>query len=298
MQQSITAFFKKAPSSSGVTKPRKRATALSPEAAQLFKEETLAPDVKARIAASRANARAKLLAKAASKSKGKVSFGAALEPSWRAALGSTLKEPFWLKLSEFVENERRQATVYPPPDKVFSAFNHSTYARTRVVILGQDPYHGPNQAHGMSFSVPEGVFPPPSLQNIFSELQNDIQGFKKPKNGCLEKWANQGVLLLNSVLTVRRASPSSHKARGWERFTDAVVQILNRREGPGVVFMLWGGYAKKKGSSINAKRHCVLKSVHPSPLSANQGGWFGNGHFSKANAFLKKTKQDPIDWIL
>lgn len=294
MQKSITSFFKKP----GVVKTSKRATALSPTAAQQLKAEVLAPDVKARIEANRAAARAKLLARAARNSPAKTRFGASLEPSWRKALSATLNESFWTSLAEFVAAERNARTVYPPPEKVFSAFNHSSFARTRVVIIGQDPYHGPRQAHGMCFSVQDGVFPPPSLLNVFGELEKDIPGFTRPKHGCLEKWANQGVLLLNSVLTVVAGQPSSHRNRGWERFTDAVVQALNHRKGPGIVFMLWGGYAKKKGASINRKNHCVLSSVHPSPLSANRGGWFGNNHFSQANKFLAKTKQDTIDWKL
>ena len=180
---------------------------------------------------------------------------------------------------------------------IFSAFNHSTFARTKVVIIGQDPYHGPNQAHGMSFSVPKGVYPPPSLQNIFQELGTDIPGFKKPDSGCLSKWADQGVLLLNAVLTVQRANPGSHKGRGWERFTDAVVDVLNR-EKKNVVFLLWGGFAKTKGRRVNRNRHCVLTSSHPSPLSANRGGWFGTAHFSKANEYLRKTGQTEINWHL
>ncbi|CAN8077089.1 unnamed protein product [Agarophyton chilense] len=296
MQKSITSYFKKGPAPA--VNKKKRANALSPIQAQLLKDETLPADVKARIAANRAAARAKLLARSNKSSTGRIELGAALEPSWREALTATLKEPFLKTLSDFVVGERKSHTVYPPSEKMFSAFNHSSFIRTRVVIIGQDPYHGPNQAHGMCFSVPPGVYPPPSLQNIFRELEADIPGFKKPRSGCLEKWANQGVLLLNSVLTVQRAQPASHRGRGWERLTDAVVDALNRRPGPGLVFMLWGGYAKKKGASIDTKRHCVLKAVHPSPLSANSGGWFGNKHFSKANAFLMKTKQDTIDWEL
>ncbi|KAI0566420.1 Uracil-DNA glycosylase [Gracilaria domingensis] len=295
MQKSITSYFKRAPAAA-VNK--KRSTALTPIQAQLLKDETLPADVKARIAANRAAARAKLLARNAKSMKGKIDLGSALEPSWRKALSATMKEPFLKTLTEFVSKERQAKAIYPPPDKVFSAFNHSSFVRTRVVIIGQDPYHGPNQAHGMCFSVPQGVYPPPSLQNIFRELETDIPGFVKPKSGCLEKWANQGVLLLNSVLTVQRAQPASHRGRGWERFTDAVVDALNRRPGPGLVFMLWGGYAKKKGATIDSKRHCVLKAVHPSPMSANSGGWFGNKHFSKANEFLTKTKQDVVDWKL
>lgn len=297
MQKSITSFFKKPAGVSSVTKP-KRSSALSSTAAETLKQELLPADVKAKIAANRAAAREKLLARVASQSPSRVSFGGALEPSWRSALKATLNEPFWKTLSEFVANERKKHTVYPPPEKVFSAFNHSSFRNTKVVIIGQDPYHGPRQAHGMCFSVQDGVYPPPSLQNIFRELEKDVSGFEKPKSGCLEKWANQGVLLLNSVLTVVASNAGSHQGKGWERFTDAVVHALNNRPGPGVVFMLWGGYAKKKGAKVNKKRHCVLSCVHPSPLSANRGGWFGNAHFSKANHFLKKTGQDPIDWRL
>lgn len=297
MQKSITSFFSK-PSTTSM-KPSKRSTSLSPLAAQKLKEDTLAPDVKSRIEANRAAARAKLLARAAQRSNTtSPDFGAALEPSWRHALTDTINEPFWKLLAQFVADERQKKTVFPPPDKVFSAFNHSSFSRTKVVIIGQDPYHGPRQAHGMCFSVQEGVFPPPSLINIFGELENDISGFARPEGGCLEKWANQGVLLLNSVLTVVSGQPNSHKGRGWERFTDAVVNALNKRKGPGIVFMLWGGNAKKKGAKVNPKKHCVLTAVHPSPLSANRGGWFGNKHFSKANTFLKKTDQQPIDWTL
>lgn len=299
MQKSITSFFKKAsPVDGGIRKPSKRTSALSPVAVQELKKTTLSPDVQARIEANRAAALVKRLSKSPLDLTSKKGFGSALEPSWREALAATLQEKFFDGLVTFIATERKAATIYPPPELVFSAFNHSTFSRTRVVIIGQDPYHGPRQAHGMSFSVPEGVYPPPSLINIFQELETDFPGFVRPKSGCLEKWANQGVLLLNAVLTVRRAQPCSHQNRGWERFTDSVVQTLNKREGPGCVFMLWGGYAKRKGAGINRKKHCVLTSVHPSPLSANRGGWFGNKHFSKANEFLIKTKQDPIDWKL
>lgn len=281
-------------------KGKKRSTALSPKAAEELKGQVLARDVKARIEANRAAARAKLLARAAQQTNDsdKPNFGAALEPSWRHALTSTTSEPFWKSLADFVAEQRKKETVFPPPDKIFSAFNHCALSRTKVVIIGQDPYHGPRQAHGMCFSVPDGVTPPPSLLNIFGELEQDIPGFKRPKSGCLEKWANQGVLLLNSVLTVGMGQPGSHRGRGWERFTDAVVDSLNKRNGPGIVFMLWGGYAKKKGAKVNPKKHCILTAVHPSPLSANRGGWFGNRHFSKANEFLKRTDQHPIDWTL
>lgn len=298
MQKSITSFFKKTSDGTTIQKVRKRATALSPTAVKILQEQTVAPEVKARIEANRAAARAKHLARVNTDYTTKKGLETSLEPTWRGALYKTIAEPYWDNLIKFVAAERKAGKVYPSPENVFSAFNHSSFARTRVVIIGQDPYHQPNQAHGMSFSVPEGVYPPPSLLNIFQELENDIDGFKRPKSGCLAKWANQGVLLLNSVLTVRQGNPGSHANRGWERFTDAVVYALNHRDGPGSVFMLWGGYAKKKGAAINRAKHCVLASVHPSPLSANRGGWFGNKHFSKANEFLIKTKQDPIDWTL
>lgn len=248
-----------------------------------------------RIARNREAARAKLLAKAATRPN--ATFDGGLDPSWKKALQKTLKEPFIADLHAFVCAQRANATVYPSPENVFSAFNAARFARVRVVIIGQDPYHGPGQAHGMSFSVPAGVTHPPSLRNIFKELADDIDGFTVPKSGCLQKWADQGVLMLNAVLTVRRHEAASHQGRGWERFTDAVVAALNTRPGPGLVFMLWGGYAKKKGARIDTKRHCVLTSAHPSPLSAHRG-WFGSGQFSRANAFLKKSRQDTIDWTL
>lgn len=313
VQRSITSFWKSGPASAGVQKTYKktRTTALSPGAVQQLKGDAAletkaqtetnhvaALQAKAQTEANRVAARAKQLARMHTNVLSKDGLATLLQPSWRDALSDVLKQPFWDELVKFVAAERKAGTIYPPPENVFSAFEHSTFTRTRVVIIGQDPYHQPRQAHGMSFSVPEGVFPPPSLINIFQELETDIPGFKRPSSGCLEKWANQGVLLLNAVLTVRRGCPGSHANRGWERFTDAVVYALSHRNGPGCVFMLWGGYAKKKGASINRTKHHVLTSVHPSPLSANRGGWFGNQHFSKANAFLKKTKQDPIDWIL
>lgn len=303
MQATITSFFKKpgTAASGGVHKAAatKRTKALSPVAAEELKTIALSPEMKARIEGNRAAARAIRLARATIDLTTKAGLGTSLEPSWRQALQDTLCSKFWDELVSFVAAERKAQVVYPPSELTFSAFNHSSFTRTRVVIIGQDPYHGPGQAHGMSFSVPQGVIPPPSLINIFRELQTDIPGFIPPrKGGCLEKWANQGVLLLNAVLSVRRGQPGSHQNRGWERFTDAVVRALNQRKGPGCVFMLWGSYAKRKGAGINRAKHCVLTSVHPSPLSANRGGWFDNKHFSKANEFLIKTKQDPIDWKL
>lgn len=272
------------------------------------KSSSLPDDVVARIAANREAALAKrraresaIAATGGSKSDtaaGPGAFGgASLEPSWRKAVVVVTREPSWKQLGEFVKEERESKTIYPPAEMVFSAFNHSPLARTKVVILGQDPYHGPGQAHGMCFSVMRGVPTPPSLQNMYKELESDIEGWKRPRHGNLEAWAKQGVLLLNNVLTVERSKPQSHKGRGWERFTDAVVEALNKREGKGIVFLLWGGPAKTKCRRINSKKHCVLTAAHPSPLSAHRG-FFGCKHFSKANEYLERTKQDPIDWNL
>ncbi len=279
------------------TNPKKQSTALSPTGVAAIKEAVLPSDVQERIARNRAAARAKLLARAAANNASDTDLAAGLEPSWKTALSKTLSLPFCTDLAKFVAEERKKATVYPSPGCVFSAFNHSSFKRTKVVIIGQDPYHGPRQAHGMSFSVLPGVAHPPSLKNIFKEVADDIDGFKVPSSGCLEQWANQGVLLLNSVLTVRAHEPFSHQGRGWERITSAVVEALNKRPGKGIVFMLWGGAAKKKGARVDKKRHCVLTAAHPSPLSAHRG-WFGSKHFSEANMFLVKTGQTPVDWAL
>lgn len=254
----------------------------------------LPADVAARIAANRAAALARLAARKAVPAGGAV---AALEPSWRAALAVTLAEPFWAQLQEFVEKERRTKTIFPTPENVFSAFNSCGLASVKVVIVGQDPYHGRGQAHGMCFSVAKGVAVPPSLKNMYKELSTDIEGWKQPKHGNLEAWAKQGVLLLNNVLTVEEGKANSHKGRGWERFTDAAVAAINKRKGKGVVFMLWGNSAKAKCKDINTKKHLILHTVHPSPLSASRG-WFGCKHFSKANDYLKETDQTPIDWCL
>lgn len=320
MQSSITSFFKKpggitpkspvnmkksnaAPSPKstvGVKKPNtKRTNTLSPNALESLEEEvSSSPMIRAKIEANRASARLKRITSLNVDLSTQQGLETSIEPTWRTALCETLKQSYWSELVLFVQSERKSNSIYPPPSQTFSAFNHSTFQRTRVVIIGQDPYHGQGQAHGMCFSVPDGITPPPSLVNIFRELGNDIPGFVIPKSGCLEKWANQGVLLLNSVLTVKKSMAASHANRGWERFTDAVVRALGDRDGKSIVFLLWGGYAKKKGAGINRNTHCVLESVHPSPLSANRGGWFGNKHFSKANQFLMKTGQDSIDWNL
>ncbi|KAM4809963.1 ubiquitin carboxyl-terminal hydrolase 30 [Rhinophrynus dorsalis] len=214
--------------------------------------------------------------------------------SWRQELLGEFSKPYFIKLSNFVAEERKRHTVYPPPQEVFTWTQMSDIRDVKVVILGQDPYHGPNQAHGLCFSVKKPVPPPPSLENMYKELQTDIEGFKHPGHGDLTGWAKQGVLLLNAVLTVRAHNANSHKDHGWEQFTDSVVSWLNKNL-DGLVFMLWGAYAQKKGISIDRKRHCVLQTVHPSPLSAHRG-FFGCHHFSKTNTFLQNLGKEPIDW--
>jgi uracil-DNA glycosylase len=194
-----------------------------------------------------------------------------------------------------VDGERRAHTVYPPEDEVFAALELTPYERVKVMILGQDPYHGPGQAHGLAFSVRPGVAPPPSLRNIFRELRDEL-GCPPPRDGSLVPWARQGVLLLNAVLTVRAGEPNSHQGKGWETFTDAVIRAVNERPGR-VVFVLWGGYAAKKEALIDAGRHAVLRSAHPSPLSAKRG-FFGSRPFTKVNAALEDGGQAPVDWCL
>ncbi|MFC4525171.1 uracil-DNA glycosylase [Dyella halodurans] len=219
-----------------------------------------------------------------------------LEPSWKARIGEYLARPDMQALGEFLRAEKQSGKViYPPGPEIFAAFDHTPFDAVRVVILGQDPYHGPGQAHGLCFSVRPGVPPPPSLQNIFKEIQRDLD-FRAPDHGCLTPWADRGVLLLNSVLTVQQAAAASHQGKGWEGFTDAAIDALNR-EREGLVFMLWGAYAQRKGQLIDPSRHCVLKSVHPSPLSAHRG-FIGCGHFSAANQYLEAHGVAPIDWSL
>ena len=219
-----------------------------------------------------------------------------LDPSWLAVIGDEFDKPYMQQLRAFLQQEKEQGkTIYPPGALWFNALNSTPFDKVKVVILGQDPYHGPQQAHGLCFSVPHGVPPPPSLQNIFKEIQSDL-GFQAPAHGCLQSWADQGVLLLNAVLTVEQARAAAHQGKGWEVFTDAVVSALNRQR-QGLVFMLWGSYAQKKGALIDRQRHCVLESPHPSPLSAHRG-FLGNRHFSQANAWLADHGQAPIDWRL
>jgi uracil-DNA glycosylase len=219
-----------------------------------------------------------------------------LDPSWKTRIGAYFERPEMQRLSEFLRAELRVGkTIYPPPKQIFAALDATPFEQAKVVILGQDPYHGPGQAHGLCFSVLPGVPPPPSLENIFKEIQRDL-GIARPDHGCLLPWAQQGVLLLNSVLTVERGLAGSHQGKGWEGFTDAVVDRLNR-DREGLVFLLWGSYAQAKGKLIDTRRHCVLKAPHPSPLSAHRG-FIGCGHFSMANNWLRERGQAEIDWRL
>ncbi|XP_052411433.1 uracil-DNA glycosylase isoform X3 [Carassius gibelio] len=214
--------------------------------------------------------------------------------SWMKALSAEFGKPYFKLLMSFVAEERQKHTIYPPENEVFTWTQTCDIKDVKVVILGQDPYHGPNQAHGLCFSVQRPVPPPPSLVNIFKELASDIEGFEQPGHGDLTGWAKQGVLLLNAVLTVRAHQANSHKDKGWETFTDAVIHWLSTNM-QGLIFILWGSYAQKKGAAIDKKRHNVLQTVHPSPLSAHRG-FFGCKHFSKTNELLKKSGKKPIDW--
>lgn len=217
-----------------------------------------------------------------------------IESSWKKILGGEFEKPYFEQLISFVKSEYKQYTCYPPGPEIFSAFDHCPFDKIEVVIIGQDPYHGPKQANGLCFSVRDGIPFPPSLINIFREIQESL-GKPMPKSGNLERWANQGVLLLNATLTVRQGEAGSHQNKGWETFTDAVIRKISEEKNH-VVFLLWGGFAKKKGASIDRSKHFVLESGHPSPLSANKGHWFGNRHFGKANDYLVSVAKKPIDW--
>lgn len=217
-----------------------------------------------------------------------------IDNSWREHIGAEFEKPYFSALTDFVRHEYTTTTCYPPGSLIFNAFNLCPFDRVKVVIIGQDPYHEPGQAQGLSFSVPEGVPFPPSLQNIFKEIQLDL-GKPMPPTGDLTRWAEQGVLLLNATLTVRAHHAASHQRHGWEQFTDAAIRTLNA-ERENLVFILWGGYARSKAQLIDRSRHLVLESVHPSPLSANRGGWFGNHHFSQCNAYLREHGEQEIDW--
>ncbi|MBL8300056.1 MAG: uracil-DNA glycosylase [Rhodanobacteraceae bacterium] len=219
-----------------------------------------------------------------------------LEPSWKERVGSYFDRPDMQALSDFLRNELRQGKViFPPPKQIFAALDATPFDAVKVVILGQDPYHGPGQAHGLCFSVQPGVLVPPSLRNMYAELQRDL-GFVPPRHGCLTRWAEQGVLLLNAVLTVEQGLAGSHQGKGWEGFTDRIIEVLNH-EREHLVFLLWGSYAQAKGRLIDAHRHRVLKAPHPSPLSAHRG-FIGCGHFSAANAYLAEQGVTPVDWTL
>ena len=214
--------------------------------------------------------------------------------SWHEVLGPEKAKPYFVELMAKVDKARAEKTVYPPEQDVFNAFAMTPLDAVKVVILGQDPYHGAGQAHGLSFSVQDGVKIPPSLRNIYKELATDIDGFVVPQHGNLSAWAVQGVLLLNTVLTVEEGNANSHAKFGWETFTDAVIDAVNRHT-EGVVFILWGSHAQKKGANIDSQRHLVLTSPHPSPLSARRG-FFGCHHFSKANTWLQQHQKAPVNW--
>ena len=217
-----------------------------------------------------------------------------INDSWAERLGNEFSQPYFSQLTDFVRHEYATTTCYPPGRLIFNAFNLCPFDSVKVVIIGQDPYHEAGQAMGLSFSVPDGVAMPPSLQNIFKEIQGDL-GVGVPQSGNLTRWAEQGVLLLNATLTVRAHQAGSHQRHGWERFTDAAISRLNEGRDH-LVFILWGGYARSKASLIDRSRHLVLESVHPSPLSANRGGWFGNHHFSRCNEYLAGHGMGPINW--
>ncbi len=217
-----------------------------------------------------------------------------ISKSWYELLKHKLESEKFKQFSEWLNKEYNSKTIYPKPENVFNAINKVKFDDVKVVIIGQDPYHQPKQAHGLSFSVEGDVVAPPSLKNIFKELNSEL-GCYIPNNGNLTKWANQGVLMLNSVLTVEYNKPNSHKGKGWEDVTSEIINLLSKRENP-VVFLLWGANAKALGKNIDTTKHYVLSAAHPSPMSANQGGWFGNGCFAKTNEILNKLGKNPIDW--
>ncbi len=218
-----------------------------------------------------------------------------IEPTWKKVLEEEFGKEYFAALAAFVKDEYKKGAVYPAPKNIFRAFDLTPFDTVKVVILGQDPYHGAGQANGLCFAVGEGVVLPPSLRNIYKELESDLGQPVKNKTGDLERWAKQGILLLNATLTVRATAAGSHQNKGWEEFTDAAIRALSdKREH--LVFILWGNYAKQKGSHIDRNKHCVIESPHPSPFSANNG-FFGSKPFSKTDEYLKKTDQTPIDWI-
>lgn len=217
-----------------------------------------------------------------------------IHKSWKPYLQTEFDKPYFKDLVNFVKDEYKNYKCYPPGLQIFNAFEHCHFDDVKVVIIGQDPYHGMGQANGLCFSVNDGILHPPSLINIFKEIESDL-GIPYPKSGNLNKWADQGVLLLNATLTVRASNAGSHQRKGWEVFTDQVIKIISEKKN-NVVFLLWGGYAKQKIKLIDTQKHYVLTSGHPSPLSANKGHWFGNKHFSKTNSLLEQAGQKPIVW--
>ncbi len=216
-----------------------------------------------------------------------------IEESWKFRLQNEFKQPYFERLTEFIKAEYASKTVFPPGNKIFNAFDHCSWDNLKVVIIGQDPYHGPDQANGLCFSVSDGIRKPPSLVNIFKEIRNDM-GIEVPESGNLERWADQGVLLLNATLTVRKSSPGSHQNKGWEQFTDAVISEVSGKKKQ-IVFLLWGAFAQKKTEIIDEENHFVLRSPHPSPFSANRG-FFGNKHFSLVNTYLQSIGKTEINW--
>ena len=217
-----------------------------------------------------------------------------IDSSWKSHLQEEFEKPYFKELTTFVKNEYQSHVCYPKGKEIFAAFDYCPFNETQVVIIGQDPYHGPNQANGLCFSVKDGISHPPSLINIFKEIKVDLN-VPYPESGNLERWANQGVLLLNATLTVRAHEAGSHQKQGWEQFTDAVIQRISSRS-EGILFLLWGGFAKKKAKLIDQSKHHILTSGHPSPLSANRGLWFGNRHFSRTNQLLSQMGKTPIRW--
>ena len=218
-----------------------------------------------------------------------------LEAGWKAALAPEFEKEYFLQLTQTIRHEILAGkTVYPPAKLIFNAFDKTPFSQTKVVILGQDPYHGPGQAHGLCFSVPQGIPPPPSVQNIFKELHTDL-GIPIPNHACLERWAEQGVFLLNAALTVRASEPTSHSQIGWQIFTDAVIRTLSEQR-TGLIFLLWGNFARAKRTIIDSSKHFILEAPHPSPLS--RGAFFGNRHFSQTNELLRKQGLTPIDWAI
>lgn len=217
------------------------------------------------------------------------------EPSWQQALATEMQKDYFAQLMQKVENAYTQQLCYPPQTQLFQAFERCSFAQTQVVILGQDPYHGSGEAHGLSFSVPDGIKIPPSLRNIYREISTDLDRLLLPNSGNLSHWANQGVLLLNATLSVEKDKPNSHAKMGWQEFTSAVIEVLSSQK-ENLVFLLWGNFAQQKGNRIDRSKHLVLECGHPSPMSANQGKWFGNKHFSQANSYLAAHQKTEINW--